>query len=176
MMYSFKIKDNSPDINVVVSRCLLALAGITSFLSTNSKYYFINIIIAVVLLLAATFLKLLLNRLKLTTQVLIIIVAVLSFIAIRSLPFAALLILYALIVKKLYISPGITIDVDRIIITKIFNKPVHYWTEFNNIILKDEVLTLDFKNNKLLQLNVIEAYKEFDEQNFNTFCSKLVGT
>ena len=174
-MYIFQIKDNSPDINVVVSRCLLALSGVTSFLSTSSTYYFINIIIAIVLLAAAMVLKLLLNRLKFTTQALIILAALLSFIAIRSIPFAALLIVYTLAVKKLYIPPSITFNSEGIIINKMLSKPVHYWNEFNNIILKDDMLTLDFKNNKLLQLNIVQSDKKIDEEGFNNFCSKFIG-
>lgn len=174
-MYSFKIKDNSPDINIVVSRCLLALAAVTSFLSTNNKYYFINIIIAVFLLIIAALLKILIGRFKLTTQFFIIFAAILSFVVIRSIPFAALLIVYALIVNKLYIYPRIIINSEEIIITKMLSKPVHFWNEFNNIILKDNVLTLDFKNNKLLQLNILEPDTEFDENNFNNFCKKIIG-
>ena len=174
-MYSFKIKDNTPDINIVVSRCLLALAGVTSFLSTNSKFYFINIIIAVVLLIIAAVLKLLLTRFKITTQLLIILAAVLSFIAIRSIPFAALMIVYALAINKLYISPSINISSKGIFITKMLSKPTHDWEEFNNIILKDDMLTLDFKNNKLLQLNVMASDNGIDENSFNNFCSKFIG-
>ena len=173
-MYSFKIKDNSPDINIVVSRCLLALAAVTSFLSTNSRYYFINVIIAIILLVTATLLKILIGRFKLTTQFFIITAAVLSFLVIRSIPFAVLLIVYALIVNNLYITPSIIINSEEIIITKILSKPVHFWNEFNNIILKDNVLTLDFKNNKLLQLNVQESDTKIDENNFNTFCRKFI--
>ena len=55
------------------------------------------------------------------------------------------------------------------------SKPVHYWNEFNNIILKDDMLTLDFKNNKLLQLDVVQSDKEVDEESFNNFCSKFIG-
>ena len=174
-MYSFKIRDNSPDINIVVSRCLLALAGITSFLSTNNKYYFINIIIAVILLAIAALLKVLLTRFKITIQLLIILAAILSFIAIRSIPFAALMIVYALAVKKLYISPSVNISSKGIFITKMLSTPVHDWSEFNNIILKDSMLTLDFKNNKLLQLNVITSGDSIDENSFNNFCCKFIG-
>ena len=174
-MYSFKIKDNSPDINIVVSRCLLALAAVTTLLSTNSRFYFINMIIAVILLVSAALLKVLIGRFKLTTQFFIITAAVLSFLVIRSIPFAALLIFYALIINKLYISPGIMINAEEIIITKMLSKPVYCWNEFNNIILKDNVLTLDFKNNKLLQLNVQESDTKIDENNFNNFCRKFIG-
>ncbi len=42
------------------------------------------------------------------------------------------------------------------------------WNLFNNVILKDNVLTLDFKNNKLIQAE-IENQKGINEQQFNSF-------
>ena len=42
------------------------------------------------------------------------------------------------------------------------------WNLFNNVILKDNVLTLDFKNDKLIQAE-IENQKTINEQQFNSF-------
>jgi hypothetical protein len=42
------------------------------------------------------------------------------------------------------------------------------WNLFNNVILKDNVLTLDFKNDKLIQAE-IENQKSINEQQFNSF-------
>jgi len=42
------------------------------------------------------------------------------------------------------------------------------WNLFNNVILKDNVLTLDFKNDKLIQAE-IENQKNINEQQFNSF-------
>lgn len=44
------------------------------------------------------------------------------------------------------------------------------WNELNNIVLKDGLLTIDFKNDKLLQSEIIESSKEINEQEFNDFC------
>ncbi len=47
------------------------------------------------------------------------------------------------------------------------------WTEFTNIILKDDILTMDFRNNKLFQKETDDsADPEYDgsEDEFNQFC------
>ena len=49
-----------------------------------------------------------------------------------------------------------------------FPKKELAWNEFNNVILKDHILTLDFKNNKLIQAE-IEKSLEINEVIFNSF-------
>lgn len=49
------------------------------------------------------------------------------------------------------------------------------WSEVNNVILKDGVLTIDLKNNKLIQAVIEEGSDETDEQEFNEFCTGLLG-
>lgn len=44
------------------------------------------------------------------------------------------------------------------------------WDQFTNVILKDNILTLDFKNNKLFQKEV-EA-KKINEEHFNSFATQ----
>jgi len=51
-----------------------------------------------------------------------------------------------------------------------FPKKQYAWHEVDNLILKDNILTIDFKNNKLLQFTLNEAdNKNLDEANFNRF-------
>ena len=42
--------------------------------------------------------------------------------------------------------------------------------DLNNVILKDDLLTLDFKNNRLLQLLVTSTETDINEKEFNEFC------
>lgn len=44
------------------------------------------------------------------------------------------------------------------------------WNELNNLILKDDLLTIDFKNNKLFQHLVFNSDKDVNEKEFNEFC------
>lgn len=54
-----------------------------------------------------------------------------------------------------------------------FPKKDYEWNSFNNVIMKDQILTLDFKNNHLFQAEV-ESPKNMNEKEFNLFVqSKL---
>lgn len=44
------------------------------------------------------------------------------------------------------------------------------WFELQNAILKDGLLTLDFKNNKLLQTPIMDELNEAETKQFNDFC------
>jgi len=49
------------------------------------------------------------------------------------------------------------------------------WTDFNNIILKDDLLTLDFKSNRLLQRETIDEEGDAEEDEFNAYCRERLG-
>jgi len=63
----------------------------------------------------------------------------------------------------------VTISEKIITLPSIFKKEVE-WNELNNLILKDELLTIDFKNNKLFQHIITNSEDEVDEKEFNDFC------
>ena len=51
------------------------------------------------------------------------------------------------------------------------------WNEVSNLILKDNILTIDLKNNKLLQHAINEnENKELDETAFNTFIQQQLNS
>jgi hypothetical protein len=68
-------------------------------------------------------------------------------------------------------------DDDRVVINNIIRQQ-YDWSAFNNVILKDGLLTLDFKTNRLLQKAVADDDDEDDaeEEEFNAFCrSRLLA-
>jgi len=56
-----------------------------------------------------------------------------------------------------------------------FPKKSIQWSELANIILKDGYLTIDFKNNKLIQQLVDESNTTIDEKEFNEFCKQQMN-
>lgn len=49
------------------------------------------------------------------------------------------------------------------------------WNELTNVLIKDGLLTMDFKNNKLIQLETDDEEDddyEVDEEEFNSYCRK----
>jgi hypothetical protein len=51
-------------------------------------------------------------------------------------------------------------------------KRKYSWSDFNNVVLKDNVLTLDFKTDKIFQKEAIDEEGEADEDEFNDFCKQ----
>ena len=51
-----------------------------------------------------------------------------------------------------------------------FPKKQISWKDLNNVILKDGLLSIDLKNNKLIQQLVDETQTRIDEKEFNEFC------
>ncbi len=81
---------------------------------------------------------------------------------------------FAVAVKYSYVQPSIEISENGIRVKKTYNNKQYNWDSFNNVVLKDGLLTLDFKNNKVLQLELDNAASP-DQKHFNNFCfEKLV--
>lgn len=66
-------------------------------------------------------------------------------------------------------SPVVSIN-DSNIIYPSFPKKKIDWKELSNLILKDGLLTIDFKNNRIIQQKIAETASMIDEKEFNEFC------
>ena len=73
---------------------------------------------------------------------------------------------------KMPLEAGFT---DHEIVINTLIRRRYKWSEFNNIILKDDLLTLDFKNNRLLQRETIDEEGDADEDEFNVYCREKLG-
>lgn len=66
-------------------------------------------------------------------------------------------------------------DREQVVINSLIKREIR-WSAFNNVILKDGLLTLDFKNNRLLQKEVLDdGEEEADEDEFNAFCRERLA-
>ena len=108
-------------------------------------------------------------RLGLDKLLLVCIAAVLLFVATHSVGFALVLVLYAAAIKFLYKQPVVQISKEGLELKKMIGSNHYEWSSFVNVILKDNLLTLDFKNNKLLQLDIAENEQVINEETFNSF-------
>ena len=58
-----------------------------------------------------------------------------------------------------------------IVVPYVVQKEVN-WNELNNVILKDGLLTIDFKNNRLFQHIILNSDEDINEKEFNEFCKQ----
>jgi len=174
-MYTFIIKEEGPDLDVIVTRSMLALAAIAALFFRTGAYFIINLFSAAILCFAAIFIKLILVKLNGNKIALLAVSACILFFATQSITFAALLLVYGYLAKYLNRQPIIQIEENGVTIMKLFSKTICSWAEFSNIVLKDNLLTLDFKNNKLIQVSMVEDQTPVDEHEFNEFCKRFIN-
>ncbi|MBN9383673.1 MAG: hypothetical protein J0H74_23145 [Chitinophagaceae bacterium] len=85
---------------------------------------------------------------------------------------AALFILLAFLEYQTKRPLEIGFDSDRVVINTLIRRR-YDWSAFSNIVLRDGLLTIDFKNNRLLQKEVVddpEDDDDADEKEFNDYC------
>ena len=73
--------------------------------------------------------------------------------------------LYSVSRRKFFIS----IDAEKIVYPS-FPKKNMDWAELNNVILKDDILTIDCKNNHVYQHFIKDSGQIVNEQEFSEFC------
>lgn len=83
-----------------------------------------------------------------------------------------LLMVFTEIIRKR--KTFISFTEDGIVFQQILTSKKYDWLQMDNIILKDGLLTVDFKNNHLLQVEVTGEEGASIEQLFNTFCRRLL--
>ena len=69
----------------------------------------------------------------------------------------------------------VTIFTEYKIIYPSFPLKTIYWKELNNTILKDGILSIDFKNNKIIQQLIDESKTQVNEKEFNDFCREQLN-
>ncbi len=51
-------------------------------------------------------------------------------------------------------------------------KKIITWEQLSNVMLKDGLLTIDYRSNKILQAEIVDTDEKVDEKEFNEFCSQ----
>lgn len=80
-------------------------------------------------------------------------------------------LLVSLLFLTTYRELLLKIDTTKIVYPSFPEKKIE-WNRLNNVILKDGLLTIDFKNNKLIQQVIDEQKTKVDEKEFNEFCKE----
>jgi hypothetical protein len=68
------------------------------------------------------------------------------------------------------LAPEIGFSTDHIVFNGLFKRK-YSWSDVQNVLIKDGLLTIDFKNNKLFQKEIVSGENEASEQEFNSWAS-----
>jgi len=87
---------------------------------------------------------------------------------------AGSIVLFWIYLKKREDGEKILISEKSIILPGLSGDRIVEWNQLTNVLKKHDLLTLDFKNNKLLQVQVMNA-DHIDEDEFNQFCQRQLA-
>jgi len=147
------------------------VAAGSSTVAPTSAYYSLA---AAIVLLAGLAINLVLRRRR-ATKVRYrywLLTAAIGWIALTSVPYVgAFFFLLAFLEYQTKRPLEIGFHDDRVVINTLIKRRFD-WSSFNNVILRDGLLTLDFANNRLMQKEVADDEEEddADEEEFNAFC------
>ena len=71
-------------------------------------------------------------------------------------------------------KPIVSINESQVIYPSFPKKKID-WQELSNLILKDGLLTIDFKNNRIIQQQIADISSTIDEKEFNDFCRQQLN-
>ena len=140
------------------------------FLRTIDNESFIAV--AALVLNAVPWLYFLLNKKNIKTPVIEFVFILSSFICVYfgNIWMGIMLLLFA--VMSFFTNKKTTVTVNAEGVTyPSFPVKKYTWAEIIQVLCKDDILTIDLKDNKLLQLNIDKSFAEgFDANAFNEFC------
>jgi len=91
---------------------------------------------------------------------------------------AAAYMVLSLVYRKSVKPQEIGFSPEIIVVDGLFQKRIN-WNELNNVLIKDGLLTMDFKNNKLFQQETDDLDDDEDddvtEEEFNAFCQTALN-
>ena len=125
-----------------------------------------------VLLLITAFFYLFKNKFKQKNYQLVLFALMVLFWVLQAawLPAVIVAVAIALSIVILKKKSEAIFSVENIIITKSLFKKTYSWVAIQHTILKDNLLSIDFKNNHLLQVEIAAGNIPIDENVFNQFC------
>jgi hypothetical protein len=92
----------------------------------------------------------------------------------KGLLFAILYLIAAVLEKPAKVLPEVAFDKKEIVFNSIPSKKFK-WEQVNNVVLKDNILTIDLKNNQLIQKTVKAEVTPEQEKEFNAFCAEQIN-
>ncbi len=188
-MYTFQVKQK--DRSKILSAFHILIALIFLFDLSNAQeegkkdwvFSAIYLIAFIFLLIAGIFNKKIITSLSkhlallLFESVLIISGAIYfwskgaSLVAVSHAILAGAIVLFWIYLKKREDGEKIIVSEKNIILPGLSGDRIVEWNQLSNVIKKNDLLTIDFKNNRLIQVQVINA-DHIGEDEFNQFCQQ----
>jgi hypothetical protein len=156
----------------------LIAASVVIINSKNAQQKNVALGIFIFILLCTAVFYLLKNKFQLFSYQLLIFVLMVIFwlLQLAWLPAIVVIAVMLFAIKVLKTKNTATFTLKNIMIKRSLFKKVYPWPVIDNVVLKDGLLSVDLKNNQLIQLEPISTNPAVTEQQFNQFCRQCLNS
>ena len=98
----------------------------------------------------------------------------LSLVALSHAILAGVLLLFMIYLRRRDNGESIVVSESNVILPGLMGQRIVEWSLLANLIKRDDLLTLDFKNNRLIQVQVVNS-DDIPEDEFNQFCQQQLS-
>jgi len=98
----------------------------------------------------------------------------LSFVALSHAIIAGVLVLLMIYLRRREQGALIIVSESNVVLPALTGQRIIEWSELTNVIKRDDMLTIDFKSNKLMHVEIINA-DDISEDEFNQFCQEQLN-
>jgi hypothetical protein len=98
----------------------------------------------------------------------------LSLVALSHAILAGVLLLFMIYLRRRENGESIVVSESNVILPGLMGQRIVEWSLLTNLIKRDDLLTLDFKNNRLIHVQVINS-DDIPEDEFNQFCQQQLS-
>ena len=172
--FLLRIKSDPFEILVPGARALLIFSCLLILLTGTSQNWYQYYLPALILIVTSLFLDQLMVNYKVPGLLLTSVAGLFILLATGNLIAPLCIICTNMLLKAIYKAPTVTIAHSGIIIKKTLITRRFNWQQFDLVIIKDNLLTLDFTSNQVMQLDIIGDVP--DEAIFNKYCTEKAKT
>jgi len=98
----------------------------------------------------------------------------LSFVALSHAIIAGVLVLFMIYLRRKEQGALIIVSGKNVVLPALTGQRIIEWRELTNVIKRDDMLTIDFKSNRLMHVEIINA-DDISEDEFNQFCQEQLN-
>ena len=98
----------------------------------------------------------------------------LSFVALSHAIIAGVLVLLMIYLRRREQGALIIVSESNVVLPALTGQRIIEWSELTNVIKRDDLLTIDFKSNRVMHVEIINA-DDFSEDEFNQFCQEQLN-
>lgn len=171
MKFEFTLQNTNANQIKILATILLAVNSLLILFMAinlaNAQLAFIPTVIGITVAIINIFFK---NKYHSLQQITVVIIGITWFF-LSYLWIGILIIFLDFFATKTSKNYTIQFNKEKILLNKVYTSTFN-WQQLQNVVLKDGLLTLDFANNKLLQVNIVNEINNVEQSNFNDFCNQ----